>query len=416
MSLAFLAFLFIMYELFIARRYLTAKRKQAFISVITFVSVLGITIGVMALIIALALITGFQGDIQDKILGLTSHVMVSDLTGEGLKDYPQLIPKVEALAGVQFLSPVVYKTVLISGPSRNLGAVIKGIDFEREKKDSPWLQNLERGKIPLSTSKREGILLGREIAFSIGAGVGDVITVLTTSPRLSPIGLFPKIKRFIVTGIFNTGLFEFDSSYALISLESAQRLFGLEDRISYLQIRIENIFQAEKIARQIREILPPVVYVSTWMEQNKSLFSALKLEKTVMFFTITLIIFVAALNIVASLILMVMEKTRDIGILQAMGATSQNIKKIFFLQGAIIGVIGTAVGVLLGLASCWLANTFKLIKVPIDIYQISHVPFHVKISDVLIIIGVSLLISFLSTIFPSHRASKVDPVIALKYE
>ena len=405
-----------MYEFFIARRYLAAKRKQAFISVITFVSALGFTIGVMALIIALALITGFQEDIQDKIIGLSSHVMVSDLSGEGLSDYPQLISKVENLRGVQSVSPVVYGTVLISGPSKNSGAVLKGVDFEREKEDSSWLQKLERGNIPPSESKREGIILGREMAFSIGAGIGDVITVLTSSPRLSPVGLFPKTKRFVVTGIFSTGLYDFDSSYALISLESAQKFYDLEGRISYLQIKIDNIFEAEKKAREVRELLPPTVYVTTWMELNKPLFSALKLEKNVMFFTIALIIFVAALNIIASLILMVMEKTRDIGILKAMGATPQHIQRIFFLQGAMIGAIGTAVGVVLGLISCWLANTFKLIRVPFDIYHISHIPFQVKVIDVMMIVGVSLLISFFSTLFPSHRASKVDPLIALKYE
>jgi lipoprotein-releasing system permease protein len=403
------------YELFIAKRYLVAKRKQAFISVITFISVLGIIIGVMALIIAIALITGFQGDVQDKILGATSHIMVSDLTGEGLRDYPQLITKIEALRGLKSISPVVYNTVLISGLSKSSGAILKGIDFDLEKKNSPWLQKLERGEIP-SPSGREGILLGREIAFHIGAGVGDAVTVLTSSTRLSPIGLLPKTKRFVVTGIFSTGLYEFDSSTALISLESAQKFFGLEERVSTLQIKIDDIFQASKIADQMKEILPPVAYVTTWMELNKSLFSALKLEKNIMFLTITLIVIVAALNIIATLILMVMEKTRDIGILIALGATSQNIKKIFFLQGAMIGVIGTGVGVILGLFWCFLANTFKLIKVPVDIYQISYVPFHIKPFDLMMIIGVTLLISLLSTLFPSHRASKVDPVIALKYE
>jgi len=403
------------YELFIAKRYLVAKRKQAFISVITFISVLGIIIGVMALIIAIALITGFQGDVQDKILGATSHIMVSDLTGEGLRDYPQLITKIEALRGLKSISPVVYNTVLISGLSKSSGAILKGIDFDLEKKNSPWLQKLERGEIP-SPSGREGILLGREIAFHIGAGVGDAVTVLASSTRLSPIGLLPKTKRFVVTGIFSTGLYEFDSSTALISLESAQKFFGLEERVSTLQIKIDDIFRASKIADQMKEILPPVAYVTTWMELNKSLFSALKLEKNIMFLTITLIVIVAALNIIATLILMVMEKTRDIGILIALGATSQNIKKIFFFQGAMIGVIGTGVGVILGLFWCFLANTFKLIKVPVDIYQISYVPFHIKPFDLMMIIGVTLLISLLSTLFPSHRASKVDPVIALKYE
>jgi lipoprotein-releasing system permease protein len=404
------------YESFIARRYLTAKRKQAFISVITFISILGITIGVMALIIAIALITGFQDDVQDKILGATSHLMVSDLSDEGLKDYPQLISKIEGLKGVKSVSPVVHEGVFLIGPTENKGALFKGVDFDLEKKHSQWLQELESGNIPAPDSKREGILLGREIAASIGVGVGDVVTVLTSSSRLSPIGPIPKRKRFVVSGIFNTGLYEFDSTTALVWLGSAQKFFGLGEGISYIQVRIDNIFEAPKIRNRIKEIIPPLAYVMTWMELNKSLFSALKLEKNVMFLTIALIVFVAALNIIATLILMVMEKTRDIGILIAMGATSQSIKKIFFLQGAMIGIVGTTAGVILGLLWCLLANTFELIKVPVDIYQISFVPFHIKLFDLILIVGVALLISFLSTIFPSHRASRVDPVIALKYE
>lgn len=404
------------YELFIARRYLTARRKQAFISVITFISILGIVIGVMALIIALALITGFQGDVQDKILGSTSHIMVSDLSGEGLRDYPQLMARIKDRKGIVSVSPVVYETVLIQGPYKASGAVLQGMDFELEKRSSAWLQNLEKGQIPQPDSKREGILLGEEMAFQVGAGVGDVVTVLTSSSRLSPIGLIPKTKKFVVTGIFSTGLYEFDSSRSLVSLETTQKFLNLEGRVSFLQVKIEDIFQAPKIASQIKDLIPPVAYVTTWMELNKSLFSALKLEKNVMFLTIALIVFVAALNIIATLILMVMEKTRDIGILIAMGATAQNIKRIFFLQGAMIGVVGTVIGVALGLLWCWLANTFQLIKVPMDIYQIAYVPFHIKTFDLILIVGITILISFLSTLFPSHRASKVDPVVALKYE
>ncbi len=403
------------YELFIAKRYLTAKRKQAFISLITFISALGITIGVMALIIAIALITGFQGDVQNKILSSTAHIMVSDLSGQGLTNYDHLISKIKGIKGIISVSPVVYDTVLLKGPYKASGAMLKGLDFNLEKKYSPWLQTLERGSLPPS-DRRGGILLGKEIALNIGATVGDEVDVLTAVSRLSPLGLIPKSKRFRVTGIFNTGLYEFDSSSALIPLESAQRFFGLKNRVSMLQIKIEDIFQAPKIAARIKQIVPPVAYVMTWMELNKSLFSALKLEKNVMFLTIALIVFVAALNIIATLILMVMEKTRDIGILMAMGVTSRNIRKIFFLQGAMIGVIGTAAGVVFGLAWCWLANTFQLIKVPVDIYQISYVPFHIRFVDLLLIIGVTLLISLLSTLFPSHRASKVNPVIALKYE
>jgi len=403
------------YELFIASRYLKAKRKQAFISVITFISTLGIAIGVMALVIALALITGFQQDVQDKILGATSHIMVSDLSGEGLSGYQDLIARVKGVEGVEVVSPVIYDMVLISGPYKSRGGMLKGIDFDLDKTHSLWLAKLDQGSLP-TDSPREGILLGKEIAFSIGASIGDVVTVLTSSSRLSPMGLIPKTKRFQVSGIFSTGLYEFDSTTALISLRSAQKFFGLEEKINHLQIKIADIFQAPRVAEELRLALPPTTYVTTWMDLNRSLFSALKLEKNIMFLTITLIVVVAALNIIATLILMVMEKTRDIGILMAIGAPSGSIRKIFFLQGAMIGLIGTTGGALLGLLCCWIANTFQLIKVPVDIYQITYVPFHIKPIDLVLIIGVSLSISLLSTLFPSHRASRVDPVVALKYE
>jgi lipoprotein-releasing system permease protein len=403
------------FELIVARRYLTAKRKQAFISVITLISVIGIMIGVMALIIAIALITGFQEDVQAKILGATSHIMVSDLSGEGLSDYRGLSEKIKSMPGVAGVTPVVYNTVLVTGASRTSGAVIKGIDFDLERKQASWLDRLDSGSIP-EGGPRDGILLGREISFTIGAGIGDVITVLSSSSRLSPVGFFPKTKRFLVTGIFSTGLYEFDSTTALVSLDTGQKFLGLEGRVSYLQVKLEDIFEAGRVGEKLKAVLPDRAYVTTWMELNKSLFSALKLEKNIMFLTIVLIVFVAALNIIATLILMVMEKTRDIGILIAMGATSRNIRRIFFYQGALIGVIGTALGVFLGLAWCGLANAFELIKIPVDIYQISFVPFRMKGFDLLLIIGVSLAISFLSTLFPAHRASKVDPVTALKYE
>lgn len=403
------------YELFIASRYLKAKRKQAFISVITLISTLGIAIGVMALVIALALITGFQEDVQDKILGATSHIMVSDLSGEGLAGYEDLAERLRGVRGVRVVSPVIYDMVLLSGPYKSKGAMLKGIDFDLDKKSYPWLGELDSGELP-TDSPQEGVLLGREIAFSIGANVGDVIVVLTSSSRLSPLGPIPKQKKFLVTGIFSTGLYEFDSTTALISLNAAQKFFNLDGKINHFQIMIGDIFQAPGVAAGLTEVLPPTTYVTTWMDLNRSLFSALKLEKTIMFLTITLIVFVAALNIIATLILMVMEKTRDIGILMAVGSTPRSVRKIFFFQGAMIGVIGTSAGAALGLFSCWLANTFKLIKVPVDIYQITYVPFHIKPADLLIIAGVSLSISLLSTLFPSHRASKVDPVVALKYE
>jgi lipoprotein-releasing system permease protein len=404
------------FELFVARRYLTTRRKQAFVSVITLISIVGVAIGVAALVIAIALITGFQGDVQAKILGATSHVMVSDLGGRGLEGYEAMAEKIRAIPGVESASPVVYNTVLITGVGESSGALVKGIDFDRERPGSDWLQRLESGAIPKTGGAREGLLLGRELALRIGAQVGDVVDIVTASSTLSPMGLLPKRKRFEVAGIFNTGLYEFDSSTALVAIGVAQRLFGLEGRASYIQIKVRNIFEAPQIGERIKEAVTPAVYITTWMELNKSLFSALKLEKNILFLTITLIVVVAALNIIASLILMVMEKTRDIGILMAIGATPQMINRIFFYQGALIGIIGTALGSLLGLAWCILANAFELIKIPVDIYQISYVPFRMRPLDLGVIVGVALLICFVSTLFPARRAAKVDPVVALKYE
>lgn len=404
------------YEWFIARRYLTAKRKQAFISVITSISTLGITIGVMALVIAIALITGFQSDVQDKILGSTAHVLIQDYSGGGLADYDRLMDRVSEVEGVVSVTPIVYSFVMITGPYKSDGAVLRGMDFDRELPEADWLKNLERGELPDRGAKRPEILLGRDLAFNISAGVGDVVRVISASNRLSPLGLSPRINQFRVAGIYATGLYEFDSSQALVWLEEGQRVFGLGDNVSLIQTRIERIFDAPKIRERVQAFLPEETFATTWMEMNESLFSALKLEKRLMFFTITLIVIVAALNIIATLILMVMEKTRDIGLLKAMGATSGSIMKVFFLQGAMIGVFGTLLGSALGLLWCWLANTFELIKLPEHIYMIAFVPFRIEILDLLAIVGVALIISFLSTLFPSRRASKVDPVNALKYE
>ena len=405
------------YERFIARRYLTARRKQAFISVITLISTAGIAIGVAALIIAIALITGFQGDVQGKILGATSHLMISEAMGDGLPNYEEMAAKIRPLQGVTSVSPVAYGMVLFQGPTKSQGAMLKGMDLILEKKQQPWLQQLEGGTFPeTKNGPREGLLLGRDLAFAIGAGVGDVVTVVTASQRLGPLGMVPRVKSFQVTGIFRSGLFEFDSTTALADLSAAQRFLGLGDKISYLQVMLADIFAADGMKAELKSLLPPLTYITTWTELNQSLFSALKLEKNIIFLTITLIVIVAALNIIATLILMVMEKTRDIGILMALGATPAEVRRIFFLQGAMIGIVGTAVGTALGLLWCAAANAFKLIRVPVDIYQIPYVPFRITVLDLLVIVGVSLSISFASTLFPSHRAARIDPVTALKYE
>lgn len=401
------------FELFIAKRYLIAKRKQAFISVISLVSIIGITIGVMALLIALALMTGFHKDIQSKILSATSHIIISDIGGEGIKDWESLSKKIKETdkkEEIISITPVVYGMGLISSEWRAVPAGVRGLDFVLEKRD--WLRKIEKGRIP---GKGE-VILGKELAKSIGVDLGDSVNVISTSFTLSPFGLMPRSKTFKVCGIFSTGLYEYDSTTAIIPIQEAQLFFKMKDRVSFLHITIKDIFRAGELSDKIKEKLEYSFLVTSWMELNRSLFSALKLEKKVIFFTISLIVFVASLNIIASLILMVMEKTKDIGILISMGATKGMIRRIFFFQGAIIGIFGTIAGLSLGLIWCVIANKFQLIKVPIDIYQISYVPFRPELKDILLIVLISLVISFSSTLLPSTRASKINPAEALRYE
>ncbi len=401
------------FELFIAKRYLVAKRKQAFISVISLVSIIGITIGVMALLIALALMTGFHEDIQNKILSATSHVIVSDMGGEGIKNWESIATKIKSIdekGEIISITPVVYGMGLISSDWRTVPAGIRGLALEKEEKF--WLKKLEKGTLP----ERGETILGKEKSKSIGVDVGDFITVISSSFTLSPFGLMPRSKSIKVSGIFSTGLYEYDSSTAIIPIQDAQLFFKMKDRVSFLHIMLRDIFKAGDFSDILREKLDYSLLVTSWMELNRSLFSALKLEKKVIFFTISLIVLVASLNIIASLILMVMEKTKDIGMLISMGATKGMIRKIFFFQGAIIGLFGTITGLTLGLIWCFIANKFQLIKVPVDIYQISYVPFRPELRDIIFIVLISLSISFLSTLFPSTRASRINPAEALRYE
>jgi len=401
------------FELFVAKRYLIAKRKQAFISVISLVSIIGITIGVMALLIALALMTGFHKDIQSKILSATSHIIISDIGGEGIKDWESIKSKIKEIdkkGEIVSITPVVYGIGLVSSNWRAVPAGIRGLDLKLEERD--WLKKIEKGRPP----ENGEVILGKELAKNIGVDIEDSVNVISTSFTLSPFGLIPRSKTLKVSGIFSTGLYEFDSTTAIIPIEDAQLFFKMKDRVSFIHITIKDIFKAGDFSDRIREKLNYSLLVTSWMELNRSLFSALKLEKKVIFFTISLIVFVASLNIIASLILMVMEKTKDIGILISMGATKGMIRRIFFLQGAIIGIFGTFVGLIFGLIWCFLANKFQLIKVPIDIYQISYVPFKPELKDIILIVIVSLAISFSSTLFPSSRASRVNPAEALRYE
>jgi lipoprotein-releasing system permease protein len=402
------------FEWFIAVRYLTKGRKNSFISIISLVSILGITIGVAALIIALALINGFQNDIRNRILSSSAHVMITDRLGGGIENFSSLAARVQKeFPDVKTVMPVVYGTVLIKGSGREVsGAVFRGMDLQQGKKEN-WLNKLEFGTLP--KGERE-LLVGKEMAMKMSLFAGDSCLVISPQGALSPLGMIPRFKKFKISGIFKSGLFEFDSGTVIADLGAGQQLFSLKDKINYLQINLKDIFSAEPIAARMRKFLPVRYAVITWQELNQSLYSALKLEKTVLFLTLTLIIVVASLNIVAGLILLVMQKIRDIGILLSYGTTPAQIKKIFFIQGAIIGVLGTTLGVVLGLGFCHLANRYELIKVPAEIYQVGFVPFRLGAFDLLAVILVSLLISFSATLIPARKAAQVSVVDAVKYE
>lgn len=402
------------FALFMARRYLTRGNRNAFIHIISLASMAGIAIGVAALIIALALLNGFQSDIRDRILSSTAHIMISHSMGEGVQDYQEVVDQVRHLTPeIRFVAPVVFGTVLIKGASRNAsGAVLRGMKIVDARK-LDWLKRIESGRFPQSENE---LLLGRELALKLGLFPGDTCTVVTPEPTLTPGGMMPRLRRFHVVGVFRSGLYEVDNTTLLTSLKTAQQLFRLGDRISYVQLFLDDIFAAEAVKARLRPRLPGHLSVITWKDLNASLYSALELEKTVLFFTLTLIIVVAALNIIAGLILLVIQKIRDIGILRACGVTPRTIQRIFFIQGGIIGLLGTAAGTVVGVVFAWLANHFELIRVPADLYQMSHVHFRVTALDLAAVVGVALLISLAATLIPSRKAAAVNVVEAVKNE
>ncbi len=404
------------FELFIAKRYLVKGRKSSFISIISLVSIIGIAIGVAALIIALALISGFQNEIRNKILNSTAHVMINNVIGDGFAGYEPLIKEItDRFPEVESACPVVYGTVLLKGRSRNAhGAVLRGVDMDYVNgKTELWYSNIKRGNPP---SGKKHLLLGYDIAEKLMLLEDEKVTVITPDPVLSPSGLLPRIKKMRVCGIYETGLYEMDNTTVIANLKTAQKLLGLKDKINYIQLYLDDIFKAEELKEKLKKILQPGLSVITWKDLNASLYSALELEKTVLFFTLTLIIVVASLNIVAGLILLVIQKMKDIGILLSYGATPRMIQRIFFIQGSIIGVVGTTVGMIIGLGFCYIGNTFQLIKVPSDIYQMSYVPFDLGLFEFLAVISAALLISFTATLIPSRKAATVNVVDAIKNE
>jgi lipoprotein-releasing system permease protein len=407
------------FELQIALRYLTARRKQAFISLISGVSVLGVLVGVMALMIALGLLTGLQTEIRTKILGATAHISIFKSRSDGFDDHQAVIERVRALPDVLGAAPAVYSKGLLSSSTGAMPVTIKGIVPRDERTVTELGSQIEGASLEAldgGTTDLPPVLLGRDLANHLAVGPGDVVTVTSPQGKLSPLGLLPNVKRLRVAGLVRTGLYEFDSGWAWLPIGAAQRLFGTEGRATLVEVRVQDMYGVRDSGRRILDALGDGYVVTDWIETNESLFSALWLEKVAIGITIGLIVMVAALNIVATLVLMVMEKHKDIAILVSMGASRGAVTRIFMLQGTLIGAVGTAVGGLLGWAACRLLDHYKVIQVPVDVYQVSYVPFTLLGQDAFAVIAGSIVTCFLATLYPARRASRLDPAEALRYE
>ncbi len=406
------------FELFVAMRYLLARRKQAFISLISFVSILGVTVGVMALLIALALMTGLQGELRDRIVGSSAHVYVFKL-GEGITDYQAEIQKLRQLPHVVGAAPAVLgKAVVTSARDQQAFINIKGVDPSLESHVTDIRKAMRTGdldRIVPTGDEMDGIVLGKDVAEALGVAVGDTVRVMTPETTLTPLGPMARTRSLKVVGTFSLGLYEFDSEYGFTSLPVAERLTG-QTHPSFIQLRLDDMFAARRVADEIPEALGAQYATQDWADMNKSLFSALWLEKMAISITIGLIILVAALNIIASLVLLVMEKSRDIAILKTMGSSAASIRRIFMLQGLIIGLVGTVGGAIPGVVLIQVLDRYKLIHVPIDVYQISYVPFTLLPQDFATVIVAAIAICFVATIYPSRQAAKLDPAQALRYQ
>lgn len=405
------------FELQIALRYLLAKRKQAFISVISLISTLGVIVGVMALVIALALMTGLQGELRDRILGSNPHLFVWKRGATA--DYRQTLDVLRREPHVVGAAPAILGKALVSAAGSQAFINIKGIDPDVEPQVTAIVPAMRTGALaalgaPAPDSPGE-ILLGTDLAAQLGVMVGDSISVLTPQGTLSPMGMMPRARRLRVAGTFTLGLYEIDSQTGFVSLDVARRLLDKDD-VDAIQLRLDDIYQAPAMADAISAQLGDGWTAQDWADMNQSLFSALWLEKMAISLTIGLIVMVAALNIVASLILLVMEKHRDIAILKTMGASAGSVTTIFMLQGLVIGIVGTGIGAALGYGASYVLDRYKLIRVPVDVYQISHVPFTVLPLDFVLVVVSAVLIAFLATIYPSRQAAKLDPAQALRYE
>ena len=416
------------YEWFIGLRYLRAKRKQTFVSIITVISIAGVMVGVMTLIIVLAVMNGFETNLKEKIIGTYAHIVVMKAGQEGMDHYEEMAKRIEDIQGVTSVSPFIYQQVMLSSESGVFGVVLKGIDPGRAEKVTELAHYVKAGRLQDLKKTREGdtpgIILGVELSRHLAVTVNDYLQVVSPLGTLTPMGMMPKAKRFQVVGLFQSGMYEYDNTLAYVSIDSAQKFFTMGDRVTGLELKSDNLYNVKDIAKEIRQRLGFPFYTKDWMEMNRNLFSALRLEKIAMFIILVLIVLVAAFNIISTLIMVVMEKNKDIAILKSMGAPSRGILRIFVIEGLVIGVVGTALGTILGLLAAlnlekitdFVEHLFGFKILSSEVYYIDKLPSQVNPLDVVLIVSTAILISLLATIYPAWRASKLDPAEALRYE
>lgn len=409
------------FEFFISIRYLLAKRRQTFMSLITFISVTGVAVGVTALIVVLAVMNGFHEDLRGRILGITSHVNIGSYGGV-ISNYREIIQEVEKEPGVVKATPFIYAQVMITSGRSVSGAVLKGIDPLSASKVIKIEENLRWGSLAdlvqstQAGSSPPGIIVGYALANNLSVRVGDYVTIISPAGRLTPMGQVPKSKLFQIVGIIESGMYEYDNTLAYADMSPAQQFLGIGDSVTGIEVKVADIYKAGDVAQRLKARLGAGYYANDWMRMNSNFFQALKLEKVVMFVILTLIILVASFNIVSSLIMLVMEKGRDIAILKAMGATTASIRKIFVLEGFLIGTTGTILGLMGGFALCGILKRYKFIELPPDVYHISTLPVKMEALDLVTIALSAIVISLVATLYPSRKAAGLDPAEALRYE
>jgi lipoprotein-releasing system permease protein len=407
------------FETFVALRYLRARRQKGFISLSSLISTAGVAVGVMALIVVIGVMTGFDQDLKKKILSVNAHIIVLK-HGASVTDYRKLAAQVKAVPGVVSAAPFIYTQVMFSAPGNISGGVIRGLDLATIKAGGPQALEVTQGRFSdLAKAFPEEpprVAVGNEMSRNLNLTVGDYLNIISPLGALTPMGRLPRMKPFRVSAIFHSGMYEFDNTLVYTSIPQLQEFLGLGDRVTGLEVEVKEIYAADRLAEAIQEKLGPPFYTKSWMQMNRSLFSALKLEKIAMFIILTLIVLVAAFGIASTLFMMVMRKTRDIAILMSMGATRQSIMRIFILKGLVIGAVGTTLGLGLGLGLCGLLKRYEFIKLPRDVYYISTLPVQVQGLDLAAIIIAAMAISFLATLYPSWQAARLDPVEAIRYE